>query len=159
MVLTASRQSGVDCHFCRLSMKGWRVKVDIAAGLSTLDDVQTALDDFWSHHDEVPSEVRMEVGIAAAEIVANILEHGRAGGLHMEIQVLPDAVEIEFTDDGSPAEVDLFAVHMPDEDAERGRGLALAQAALRLLAYFRDEVGNHWTLVSKAITSAGNNEN
>ncbi|MFN8072135.1 MAG: ATP-binding protein [Mycobacterium sp.] len=134
------------------------MKLDITAGPSTLDDVQTALDDFWSHHDEVPREVRMEVGIAAAEIVANILEHGCACGLHMEIQVLPDAVEIEFTDDGNPAEVDLFTVRMPDEDAERGRGLPLAQAALRMLAYFRDEVGNHWKLVSKAITSAGKNE-
>ena len=46
------------------------MKLDITAGPSTLDDVQTALDDFWSHHDEVPREVRMEVGIAAAEIVA-----------------------------------------------------------------------------------------
>ena len=100
----------------------------------------------------------MEVGIAAAEIAANILEHGCARGLHMEIQVLPDAVEIEFTDDGNPAEVDLFTIHMPDEDAERGRGLPLAQAALRMLGYFRDELGNHWKLVSKAISSGGKTE-
>lgn len=135
-----------------------KVKVDIDAGPSALDDVQTALDDFWSRHDEVPAEIRMEVGIAAAEIVANILEHGCACGLHMEVRVLPDAVEIEFTDDGNPAEVDLFTVRMPDENAERGRGLAIAQAALRLLAYFRDEVGNHWKLVSKEVRRSGTGE-
>jgi serine/threonine-protein kinase RsbW len=47
---------------------------------------------------------------------------------------------------------------MPDEVAERGRGLAMAQAALRLLAYFRDELGNHWRLVSKAFPGSGRPE-
>lgn len=126
------------------------MKLDIDVGPSTLDDVQTALDTFWSRHDRVPSGVRMEVGIAAAEIAANIIEHGCAGDLQMEIEVCVDEVQVEFTDSGDPAEVDLFAVRMPDEAAERGRGLAIAQAALRLLAYFRDELGNHWRLVSRA---------
>jgi serine/threonine-protein kinase RsbW len=48
--------------------------------------------------------------------------------------------------------VDLAAAIMPDDMAERGRGLALAQAALRLLSYFRDEVGNHWRLVSNVFS-------
>ncbi len=32
----------------------------------------------------------------------------------------------------------------------------MAQEALRLLSYFRDEVGNHWRLVSKAFPSNAN---
>lgn len=125
------------------------MKLHIAAGPETLDHVQSALDTFWSRHDEVPPGVRIEVGIAAGEIAANILEHGGADGLDMEIAIVGDEVQVEFVDSGDPAEVDLFATKMPDATAERGRGLALAQAALRLLAYFRDELGNHWRLVSK----------
>jgi serine/threonine-protein kinase RsbW len=134
------------------------VKLDIAAGPDTLDHVQATLDTFWSRHDEVPAGVRIEVGIAAAEIAANILEHGSATTLHMEVAVVRNEVQVEFTDAGNPAEIDLFAIQMPDETAERGRGLALAQAALRLLAYFRDELGNHWRLVSKAFPGAGRPE-
>lgn len=131
------------------------VQKDIAVGPETLDDVQATLDTFWSHHDHVPAGVRMEVGIAAAEIAANIIEYGAPGCLHMEIEVVSNEVQVEFTDSGDPAEIDLFAVRMPDEFAEGGRGLALAQAALRLLAYFRDELGNHWRLVSKGFTGVG----
>ncbi len=129
---------------------GLEVKLDIAIGPHTLDEVQVALDTFWSRHDEVPEAVRMEIGIAAAEIAANIVEHGCPDSLHMEIALHSDEVQLEFTDNGDPPEVDLFAVRMPDELAEGGRGLALSQAALRLLAHFRDELGNHWRLVSKA---------
>lgn len=42
---------------------------------------------------------------------------------------------------------------MPDWTASRGRGLAIAKAVLGRLDYFRDDVGNHWTLVSKEFTS------
>ena len=137
--------------------EGVEVKLDITAGPSTLDDVQTALDDFWSHHDEVPREVRMEVGIAAAEIVANILNtvarvasHGNPGSARRG----RDRVHRRRQSRGGRP------VHRPY--AGRGRRArarpALARAALRMLAYFRDEVGNHWKLVSKAITSAGKNE-
>ena len=106
----------------------------------------------------MPSEVRVEVGIAAGEIAANILEHGCAGELQMEIAVFSNEVHVEFTDGGNPAEVDLFRIRMPDETAERGRGLALAQSALRLLAYFRDELGNHWRLVSRAFPKIGKSD-
>ena len=132
------------------------MKLTIAAGPGTLDEVHAALDDFWSRHEQVPAGVRLEIGIAAAEIAANIVEHGCAETLHMNIELLPDALIIEFADDGHPAEIDLIAAQMPDEMAEHGRGLALAQAALRLLAYFRDELGNHWRLVSKALSSNDN---
>lgn len=128
------------------------MRLDLDVGPQTLDEVQAALETCWSRHDRVPAGVRMEVGIAAAEIAANIIEHGCAGDLQMEIEVLADEVHVEFTDSGNPAEIDLIAVQMPDEGAERGRGLAIAQAALRLLAYFRDELGNHWKLVSRAFS-------
>lgn len=130
--------------------------MNIAAGPGTLNEVQSALDAFWSLHDEVPSRVRAEIEIAASEIAANIVEHCCPAGLQMELHVLLNQVEVEFTDTGAPVAVDLDSVRMPDEMAERGRGLAMAQAGLRLLSYFRDEVGNHWRLVSKAFPSNAN---
>ena len=55
---------------------------------------------------------------------------------------------MEFTDNGGPLHVDLNAVSLPDDMAERGRGLPLAKAVLDRLIYERDAL-NHWTLVSK----------
>ena len=127
-------------------------KVDTAAVPAALSEIQQALETSWSLHDEVPSRVRMEVGIAAAEIATNIVEHSSVDSLRMELWVLPDEVQVEFIDSGDPVAVDLNSVRMPDEMTERGRGLALAQAAMRLLSYSRDEVGNHWKLVSKAFS-------
>jgi len=97
-----------------------RREVGIAAGQQTLDDVRPALDALSLRHDEVPTDVRMEVRIASAEIGANILEHGRAGRLRMATRILPDAVEIEFTDDGHAAEVDLFTAR---RRTKRRRGM------------------------------------
>ena len=122
-----------------------------AAGPGTLSEVQAALEAFWSLHDEVPVGVRIEIEIAASEIAANIVEHCCPAGLRMELHILLNEVQVEFTDTGAPVAVDLDAVCMPDEMAERGRGMAMARAALRLLSYFRDEVGNHWKLVQQSV--------
>ena len=130
------------------------MKLDLAVGPGALDNLQVALDTVWSRHDHVPAINRLEVEIAATEIAVNILEHGCAAGLQMEIHVVSNEVRIEFTDSGHPAEIDLVAIRNPDEVADRGRGLAIAQAALRLLAYCRDERGNHWRLVSKAFPAS-----
>ena len=39
------------------------MRLEMAAGPGVLDEVQGALDTFWSLHDEVPTRVRLEVGI------------------------------------------------------------------------------------------------
>lgn len=129
---------------------GSTLKIEITNGPAALEQIHGALEAFWRKHEQVPQHIRNEIAIAAGEIAANILEHARAVSVWMELRARPDEVEIEFTDAGEAAELDLAAASMPDEMAESGRGLALAQAALRLLSYFRDEVGNHWQLVSNA---------
>lgn len=125
--------------------------LDTTAGPAVLADIQTALEHTWSAHPHVPQIVRMHMGIAAGEIGANIVEHAarlRPVRLWMDVQVLPSQVHVEMTDDGDPVQIDLNAVSMPDDTAERGRGLALAQAVLDQLIYRRSE-RNHWILVSK----------
>lgn len=125
--------------------------LDTAAGPGALGEIETALENTWSAHPNVPMIVRMHMGIAAGEIAANIIEHAsrsRPVRIWMDVDVLPMQVRVEFTDDGDPADIDLTAVSMPDDTAERGRGLALAQAVLAQLSYRRTEF-NHWVLVSK----------
>lgn len=125
--------------------------LDTSVGPRTLDEIADALEQTWSDHLHVPGAVRMQMGIAAGEIGANIIEHAhslRAVRLCMDVHVMPTEVRIEFLDDGQPCDVDVTAMQMPDEMAERGRGIALAKAVLALLEYRRGEV-NHWTLVSK----------
>lgn len=125
--------------------------LETAAGPGALEEIETALDQTWSAHPNVPDTVRMHMAIAAGEIGANIVEHAardRPVRIWMDVEVLPGQVHVEFTDDGEPVQIDISAVHMPDDMAERGRGLALARAVLEELAYRRSEL-NHWILISK----------
>lgn len=125
---------------------------DTVAGPETLGDVRGVLAKVWSAHAEVPESVRAEMAIAVVEIAANIIEHagrGRPIRMRMEVLVLADEVQVRFIDDGHRADVDLDSVRLPDEMAERGRGLAVARAVLRHLSYQRTGDGNQWTLVSE----------
>jgi len=129
--------------------------IDITTGPDTLEDIHRLLDDLWSAHD-IPELARMHTDLAAGEIGANIIEHAGGGNpvrMRMEGQVLPDAVRITFTADGHSARVDLSQTTMPDEMAERGRGLAIASRVLDELSYRRDSDGNHWTLLRRLAPS------
>lgn len=120
-------------------------------GSATLDEIGRMLQQLWSQHSHVPEAVRTQVAIAVGEIGANIVEHAaqdRPVRLRMEVLVSPEEVRVAFLDDGPPADVDLAKATMPDNMAERGRGLALAHAVLDRLFYHRNTF-NHWILVSK----------
>ena len=96
----------------------------------------------------------MRLGIAVSEIAANIIEHATASldrlvQLHMWAHVHENEVLVKFADDGIPAPSAPSAPPshaMPDELAERGRGLPLAQSVLNRLTYHRADETNHWTL-------------
>ena len=126
--------------------------LDTLAQAGTLSEIRKTLAKVWETHSEVPPSVQAEMAIAADEIAANIIEHAgkdRTVHIRMEVLVLPDEVQIRFIDDGHEAKVDLAAVRLPDETAERGRGLAVAKAVLRRLSYQRTSDGNRWTLLSE----------
>lgn len=125
--------------------------LDTVAGPTTLCEIDNLLMKVCSACTHVPDRVRMQMGIAVAEIGANIIEHAgrsRAVRMRMEVRVLHNEVRVNFIDDGFPAQIDLSAVRRVDEWAESGRGLAMAQAVLDRLCYSRHWV-NHWTLVSR----------
>lgn len=125
--------------------------LETLTGPDTLEKIQQTLDAVWSSS-EVPEAARMCTELAVSEIASNIIEHSGDGNpvrLRMEIELIDDAVRVLFTDDGHPAPVDLTRVSMPDETAERGRGLAIAYRILDELSYRRDREGNHWMLMRR----------
>lgn len=126
--------------------------LETVTGPGVLNEFHSALDRAWAQHGEVPRLIRISLATAVAEIGANIVQYadeGRPVNLRMEIDVAPDRVTIVFTDDGKPAFVDPDSASFPDSRAQRGRGLALANAVLDCLSYRRDESWNRWTLVSR----------
>lgn len=134
-----------------MHMNGVAWVYDSITGRTTLDEIGDLLDRMWSVNLHVPDAVRLEMGTAAAEIAANIVEHAgaqRPVWVRMEARVGRNDVRIDFTDDGSPNDIELARVRLPHETAEAGRGLAIAQAVLQTLSY-RRHGRNHWTLVSK----------
>lgn len=68
--------------------------------------------------------------------------------MRMEVYVRPNEVEVIATGRRRPGVAQSQRLCMPNELAERGRGLAMARTVLERLHYCRDLV-NCWTLVSK----------
>jgi len=133
-----------------MSPPDWSLETQ--AGPHALEQIHRALDGLWSARAEIPDAIRMQLGIAVAEIGANIIEHagkGRPVRVRMDMACLDHQVQIEFTDEGQPVAVDIDSLQMPDDMAERSRGLALARAVLSRLTYRRKDGANHWTLVSE----------
>ncbi len=124
----------------------------IRSGPETLDDVHARLVDCWSCNRHVPEKIHRQLGIAVAEVVANIVEHAAKDGpvlLQMSIEVSTDRVQVTFTDDGGPCLVDPATAKMPDEFADRGRGIPMMRAVLSKLHYHRSATHNHWRLISR----------
>ena len=130
----------------------WVHLLHAVAGPRALAEADAALDQAWLIYPHVPAAIRMQMGIAVGEIVANIVEHGSAGRHLVQLEMLialgPKTVSICLRDDGNESATDLHTVQMPDFDAERGRGLALARSALGELSYQREGGSNHWLLTS-----------
>lgn len=115
------------------------------AGLTELHDL---LDEVRSRHPEVAASELAMLETAVIEVAGNVVEHGTPpGGLRYEfvLEVSADGLRGRLTDDGDrvslpPGDDD------PDELAESGRGLLLAQAVLTELRYERQGDRNVWYL-------------
>lgn len=119
---------------------------------AVLDEIQDLLGDLWADAGNLDSPDRLRFECAVVETAANIIEHSRPDGgrvavtLTVELAIEEKTLRATLSDDGRPSTVDLDAVSMPDEDAECGRGLALATAASDLLGYVRNGTLNRWTV-------------
>ncbi|MGY1781495.1 ATP-binding protein [Geodermatophilus sp. SYSU D01036] len=119
-----------------------------AARPEVLGPVHDLLAELWLDEDGVGRAARTRFETAVAEVAANIVEHAAASGareLVLRLRGLPDRVEAVFEDDGGP--VTLGPGGWPPDDAERGRGLELARAAVDAVHYERDGNRNRWVLV------------
>jgi sigma-B regulation protein RsbU (phosphoserine phosphatase) len=92
--------------------------------------------------------------LATSEIVTNVIRHAYGfspGELRGQIILLPDRIELDLYDDGTP--FDLSAVPEPnlDELREGGYGLLVARQLTDELVYVpATPDGNHWRLVKLA---------
>jgi serine/threonine-protein kinase RsbW len=133
--------------------------VTATATPEVLERAHDELDRLWDRRPDVSDRDRMRFETGLIEILGNIVEHAYRLGettppaagderqLTVEIDVTDEALRAVLSDNGRPAEVDLSAVTLPGEEAEDGRGLALALAALDSLEHERVEGRNRWTLL------------
>ena len=97
---------------------------------------------------------------AVIEIANNILEHSQRTDppsdeprtFDVVLAADRDALTAEFRDDGRPAVIDFRAISMPDAEAEAGRGLALALAAVDDVTHEHRDGLNIWRIVCRRTT-------
>lgn len=135
----------------------WASILSTVADSGALERAQAALDAAWVANDEVPAVIRMQMSIAVGEIVANVVEHGTQGRINVAIQLQMSVergrVLVAIIDDGNETLADMSNVAgMPDDLAERGRGLPMAQSVLDGLSYERLSGANLWLLSSKCFS-------
>ncbi|MDO9379227.1 MAG: ATP-binding protein [Nocardioidaceae bacterium] len=134
-----------------------RVSLEAAAREDSVDLLHTLVASLWEGSPDVAMIDRIRFETAVIEVMANIVEHAYAidgegvTGRRFDVSLLADPTSLvaTFADDGRPCEIDLSTVSMPGYDAESGRGLALASAAVDDLAYHRDGVINHWSITCR----------
>ena len=133
-----------------------RVCLMARADPEILDLAHAMLSHLWIAHHDVPDTARIRFETAVIEILGNIVEHAyqldaqhpAAGSRRFQLALgaTAETLVAVMGDNGLPVGLDLSAVVMPDAEAETGRGLPLAKAALDDLDYTRDGVHNQWTL-------------
>lgn len=130
-----------------------RVELSAPATPEMMHMVHAVLEQLWVNHEDVSMVDRMRFETAVIEILGNIVEHAyemEAGDSERRFDVrltaTDSALVASFGDDGMPNTIDLSDIVMPDEEAESGRGLALAMAAVDELTYDRSAGRNHWRI-------------
>lgn len=124
------------------------VRIEAMATPAFIDDVHEALEGLWRAAPEVGDEDRLLFTLAASEVATNIVTHATAEhpiDVAFAASVRSGVIEAAFTDNADPAPVSLLSATMPGTDAESGRGIALALAALDAFTHEADG-GNVWRL-------------
>lgn len=133
-----------------------RLEVEAAAP-DVLEAVHQLLDAFWAQVPDVDGGARARFATAVAEMVGNVVDHGRtatgerprmvlqlvAEEDRLTADLLDDGVEVIAPADTGPADEDEFA--------ERGRGLPLVRAAMDDVRYERQPDHNRWRAVLERV--------
>ncbi len=130
-----------------------RFEVEMAAHEGAIDTAQDLVATLFVEHADVSAADRFRFETAVVEVLANIVEHAFSSDevpglrrLRLTLAVSPTELTAALADNGEPAGIDLSDVIMPGADAESGRGLALALAAVDDLGYRNVEGRNYWDL-------------
>ncbi|QAY69067.1 ATP-binding protein [Xylanimonas protaetiae] len=122
-----------------------------------LEKVHRLLERAGADHPDVDPTDLMLFETAVIEIANNVVEHGRPAGevrWRLTLKVSDAQIEAELDDTGQEFTPGLDAV-MPGEDAESGRGLALAGAVLDMIELERAGGENHWRMVRRLAPPPG----
>lgn len=135
-----------------------RLDLSAPATPAMLDLVHSVLEKLWEQHADVAMTDRIRFETAVIEVLGNIVEHAYElddapadvlRRFDVSLSATDDELVARFGDNGIPMAIDLSEVVMPGDDAESGRGLALAAAAVDDLSYERIEGRNLWRLTCR----------
>ncbi|HEY3736404.1 MAG TPA: ATP-binding protein [Jatrophihabitans sp.] len=116
-----------------------------------LDAVHALLAQAAGEHPQLDPMDVMLFETAIIEIANNVVEYGRPEGevrWKFTIRVREDEIEAELDDTGQTFTPEQGKA-MPNEDAEGGRGLAIAEALLDQIEFKRMGDTNHWRMVRR----------
>ena len=124
------------------------IAIEAVADDSFIDRVHDGLDELFRRTPGVGDEDAMLFRLAVSEVATNVVAHASSREpvrVTVELDADETALSAVFSDTAEPALIDLDGVSMPGEDAESGRGLAIALATLDELIH-ETEYGNVWRL-------------
>jgi serine/threonine-protein kinase RsbW len=126
-------------------------------GPAALDQVHDLVEELFEAAAVTDMTDRIRFETALIEVAGNILQHSTRNDppsdepRSFNIVLRGDAgtLTAEFRDDGRPVEIDFELISMPGEDAEDGRGLALALASVDEMTHERREGLNIWRITCR----------
>lgn len=122
----------------------------ISAPPDSIDTVQDLLATVWAQTPDLDPADLMAAELSIVELAANVIEHanrGEAISFTLSVVVYDDRIEATVTDEGRVDVVDLSARSMPEQYAERGRGIPLMQALTETVEHTHVDGVNYWTVV------------
>lgn len=124
--------------------------IEALAVPETIGDLHELLALVGRENADVSATDLMMFETAVIEIAANVVEHGRPEGqvfYTFRLWLLDDRIEAALSDSGDELYDKPLVATLPNEMAERGRGLALAEAVLDELVYERRDERNTWKMI------------
>ncbi len=131
------------------------LRAELRSDSAALDETHRLIAELWGEVPLVSDRDRVLFSLAVAEIAANVIEHAHGEGWlwELDLSAWSDRLEASIRHPGPTVEQGFDTWEMPEELADSGRGLALANSASSL-RYFHttDPEGNEW-LVVRVLTS------
>lgn len=126
------------------------LKANFETSYRALDELHGLLESFWQDASYVSARDRILFTLAVAEIAGNVVNYvtSEPREWQIDLRAWNDRIEAGIHHGGPVVERALDDAVMPGEDAESGRGLALANMAAQVLySHQVDPEGSHWRII------------